>query len=1330
MRSLIAALLFALPAFAQTPYLVKDLNTTVATETESSNPSEFLALGSRVFFAATTDETGAELWSTDGTSASLFADIVAGAGSSNATPLAVHNGLLLFRATTAEQGAELWATDGTAAGTRLLVDINPGTGSSSPAGVFVYTNRVLFSATDGVNGRELWTTDATAAGTRMLFDIAPGSASSTPLQFVVLNGTLYFAAANRLWKTDGTESGTVRAANVLMRNPKVLGSQILFEGSSNGADYELWVSDGTEAGTRMLVDVWPGARGGLTMFSLAGFTVVGNRAIFLATHPDHGRELWVTDGTAAGTRLLRDFVPGPRGALEGTGNFPITAYRDRAYFAVADDDQSGADVWVSDGTEAGTTLFLELPASSSLGSLMTVFRDQLLFAVSTVGSLRLWRSDGTSAGTRPIGPAGSYHSALRVIGDKAYFAGSSPLAGTEPWITDGTDEGTRMIANLATDVAPSSSPNTMVAAANLLFFHASGGVSGNATWRSDGTAEGTFDIAQAEARTGIVSLGTHVLIPHPTDSNRSLVTDGTVAGTRSASELFARFDGARSALFYPFGETLFAVAGTGLGDTRLWKTAAAPNAPAVDLGVRNAGPLVEVAGRYFFFASRRGLWTTDGTRAGTYAVVPDFGDLLDITPLVNVRGTLYWLMTVRNEPSRKLWKSDGTFDGTVVVREVPGAPSFPPPLLIATNRHVFFRAVDGLWASDGTAAGTLEVAKFSPLLTRSTTLAAAGDRAVFTSTPEGNVWELWGSDGTKEGTRMLRALAANWPELGSVDDLAYFIGTDDPRGSELWVTDGTVDGTKLVADINPAAASSFPVNFTKARNRLFFSAVHDATGRELWAIPLAEATVSVRDARAGEGGNVRFTIALDAPATQAVTLAYATSDGTARAGEDYDAASGALTFAIGETAKTVDVRARADVAAENDETFFLALRDVTGARVVGGDAAGIIADDDGAADLAAAVEFSPRSLFLADLVRVTNHGPRAATDVVVTYTATPLISFGSPCSCAIPQIASGASAATDDLPSEGFVQVYSSATASARQPDPRPANNTTVWTIRRGMAMSALSLTPGQTATVFATLGQTHSIIASDPTVVSTPAAVTVINERFGSFPVTALRPGTSRVELEAGNFLDITVLAPGTAMRYPGGMGVELPTTTVAFDKPLEVTITPSGRAPVTGASATGTVTATSAGRELARVTVSGTGPVTLPIYFPALGRTSVDIAYSGDANFTPSTVTADAFVVKGRTTIAAMLHPTGVPGSFTLDVDVTGSPLAAPTGTLTILNGTTELARVPLVASGAKAEAQATLTSLPATPTLTIRYSGDAFYDAGTQQVRFTGLRRRSSR
>ena len=111
-------------------------------------------------------------------------------------------------------------------------------------------------------------------------------------------------------------------------------------------------------------------------------------------------------------------------------------------------------------------------------------------------------------------------------------------------------------------------------------------------------------------------------------------------------------------------------------------------------------------------------------------------------------------------------------------------------------------------------------------------------------------------------------------------------------------------------------------------------------------------TLSIADVVVTEGNaatTTTFTVTLSAAAAGAVTVSYATADGTATAGSDYTATSGTLSFAAGETTKTITVAIAGDTVVEPDETFTVNLSAATGATIADAGALGTIVNDDGPA---------------------------------------------------------------------------------------------------------------------------------------------------------------------------------------------------------------------------------------------------------------------------------------------------------------------------------------------------------------------------------------------
>jgi ELWxxDGT repeat protein len=249
-------------------------------------------------------------------------DINPGAGGSNLSRLlTVFNNVLYFSATDGTSGQELWKTDGTEAGTVRVKDINPGAGDSTPSALTAFNNALYFTAKDSTSGVELWKTDGTEAGTVRVKDISPGVGDALTVfsELAVFNNALYFSSVtdgvsgHELWKTDGTEAGTVRVKDINSgvgdSNPFWLTAvnNVLYFSAIGDGGRELWKTDGTEAGTVRVKDINP-AGDSMTMFS--ELTVFNNALYFSAKDGTSGDELWKTDGTEAGTVRVKDINPG------------------------------------------------------------------------------------------------------------------------------------------------------------------------------------------------------------------------------------------------------------------------------------------------------------------------------------------------------------------------------------------------------------------------------------------------------------------------------------------------------------------------------------------------------------------------------------------------------------------------------------------------------------------------------------------------------------------------------------------------------------------------------------------------------------------------------------------------------------------------------------------------------------------------------------------------------------------------------------------------------------------------------------------------------------
>ncbi|HEV2721809.1 MAG TPA: ELWxxDGT repeat protein [Thermoanaerobaculia bacterium] len=1314
-RLALLALLAAPLLHAQTAYLVKDINTITSSSPTSSSPHGFFRFGSRIFFNAAGTAGGFELWSSDGTAAgtSQLLDICSRC-SSNPSRFIELNGKLLFNANDSTHGEELWVSDGTAAGTHLLADIYPGSNSSTPGDRIVYHGKMIFEAQENLYGPALWITDGTPGGTQFLKDlgIPHNSGLPGPNSLVLLNDTVYFAAYGGLWKTDGTADGTMLVTSLAVADSLfVAGSRLFFAGPGQQT-WEPWVSDGTAAGTHSL-----GAQAAYPRY----FTAFGGGVLF-----DGSGKLWFSDGTTAGTRLVRDFHPGQSVTISG-----ITAAGNIAYVA------AGPELWRTDGTVGGTTL---VKVVGNYVSDIVVAGNKIGFVGGGTGNARsLWVSDGTAAGTQPVRPAeltihpvpnfgvSTTFPLLTNIDGTLWFSGANKLNGDELWTSDGTEGGTSMLLNLAADDAPSSFPIGLTAARDLLYFNAWDGLTPpsnagdlqRALWRSDGTAAGTMKLSDQIANNGYTAVGRSIVFTtFLPNGNQLWSSDGTPEGTGPDTALASRFPQTPSG-YGVAGDRLFAFAGN------VYATTAAPGGAVEKLPVQSASWLTDVGGRTMFFElgfpfPQANLWITDGTAAGTQLIAASLPDVPGSAPVVS-GGTFFFQI------GSALWKSDGTAEGTVIVKSGLTGGNH----LVAAGRKLFFTSGQ-LWVSDGTESGTHSLPA-TPLRD----LAAVGESVVFAASDSTNGNEPWVSDGTPEGTHILLDIipgaGGSFPTaITSAAGAVYF--TTLPG---LWMTDGTAVGTKQVA----AVQSSLTLQqLVQAGDRLYFTPTTAETGQELWAFPLPSTRLSVNDTRVAEGDagttNARFTVTLSSPAASPVTVDYATSDGTAHAGSDYDAVSGTLTFAAGETSKTIDVAVHGDTTPANNRTFFVTLRNAAGAVIEKPLGFAIIDDDDQPADLALALDFSNFGFFPNVAVKATNNGPRSATNLTTSFTATPDTSSPRSCNCTpVPLLAPGASATVFNASSTG-TQQYATVTATARQRDPQLSNNSVGWTSIGSLAMDALDLTPGGHANLWLFMFQSAasvSVTSSDPAVVSVPSSVAVPTAGKGvSFVVTGVGAGTATVHVFGSSFdvgtISVTVVAPGTKPRWPGGVNISANAST--FDMPATVTVETFAAAPFTGEHATGLVTVTEGSRELGRVTLTGAARQwSIPFYLGSVGAHSITINYAGDANFLPvattSTVTADL----GLVTISASQQRSGT--TATIHVTVTGSPLAVPTGSVTLTElGVIPPKQAPLTQAGGVAVADFTVTNLsPGVHTLAISYSGDAHYRNGVQDVRLPEPRRRAA-
>ncbi|MEQ1632734.1 MAG: hypothetical protein ABL997_10205, partial [Planctomycetota bacterium] len=504
-----------------------------------------------------------------------------------------------------------------------------------------------------------------------------------------------------------------------------------------------------------------------------------------------------------------------------------------------------------------------------------------LAAVAAISSTTRAQSllSDVRAGTGPNAAPLTDALPLGSLGPVALFRGSDPVGGSRIWRTDGTDAGTYPIAELWTIGAPFAH----VWNGSLYFFSASGLTGPFGLWRTDGTRQGTVLLKDGLQGVG----GTRVFDSGPTgplwffanDASTGAElwsTDGTPAGTQVVVDMLP---GAGSGLPWPStlgaplelcavgNDCYFAARTTSGGPVQLYRT---DGTPGGTVGV-STGPggikahAMEAIGNLMIYAAEdhsgagSTLYRTDGTHAGTVQLLaPPFGVLFH----AKVNGRYVFNMassTIGNE----LFSTDGfTVQGVVDLN--PGlAGSFPHDLTVIGN-ILYFTASQPtvgreLYRTDGTSFNWSIVADLNFALpsTNFGTFGAVGNALWFTTDTGGIGFEPWRSLGSAPTTTVVADLlpgsgssnARNFVACGSG---ALFVA-DAGGTARPFISDGTPTGTRAL--LANAAMSSDPRDFASSRGKAFFTADDGAFGREPWVTDGTLAgTSQLADTVAGPGG--------------------------------------------------------------------------------------------------------------------------------------------------------------------------------------------------------------------------------------------------------------------------------------------------------------------------------------------------------------------------------------------------------------------------------------------------------------------------------------------
>ncbi|KAF2511446.1 T9SS type A sorting domain-containing protein [Flavobacterium zhairuonense] len=534
-------------------HMVKDIN-----PKGNASPSNLFIFNNALYFIADDGVNGFELWISDGTESGtkMVKNI-----SPNSSGLTFGNQFLIlnnnfyFFANNTFNNYELWKSDGTESGTQMVKDINASNNSITTIlkGVSL-DNLIIFEVNDGINGSEIWKSDGTESGTMMVKNINNTATSSISYdnKFVVFNNEAYFLAndnvnGTEIWKTNGTASGTILLKDISegpssvwiekIHVDKANNKLLFYSTSTNYPEKKLWVSDGTATGTFKLSDVQASNISGIEQ----SFVSVNNKTYLTGQTEKEGNELWSTDGTKSGTSFFADL------------NYSNSSYASKFtnvngnLFFSANGKQSGNQLFKSDGTVLGTKMIKDInPGYNGMDNLseMKAINGTLFFSgIDATHGYELWKSDGTENGTimvKDINPGNksslqNYNDkqSFTVINNILYFSADNGLNGFELWRSDGTESGTYMIKDIATD--RSSYPRSFTSLNNTIYFIAND-LTGSALWTTDGTQSGTIKITNLNDMRVLQTVNNKLFIVAETSGTSYgphdvWVSDGTASGT-------------------------------------------------------------------------------------------------------------------------------------------------------------------------------------------------------------------------------------------------------------------------------------------------------------------------------------------------------------------------------------------------------------------------------------------------------------------------------------------------------------------------------------------------------------------------------------------------------------------------------------------------------------------------------------------------------------------------------------------------------------------------------------------------------------------------------
>ncbi len=746
-----------------------------------------------------------------------------------------------------------------------------------------------------------------------------------------------------LWRTNLRKGTTRHLASLLLKSPLVSlsysairplgGEAFTFSSLDPLGRTSLFFSDGTPEGTlgpfrypfalqkggmifspdgekvlmvdRMGIQLFdPRSRKGTILYQR--YFGEGNLVSILPSPPGKWRVLffvnqglWVSDGTKQGTRFVAPISADAPSPFQHLPEAPVVNGQ-ILFFA---DLKGTLELW---------SIGLDLKKPQRLFKLRKLWEPCFLGwrgkKAVFGGGAEVFETDGTPKGTRVLLPASmSILDCPVLLNAKFFFPKATPQTGREIFVSDGTPAGTKLFMDLVPG-PKGSLVKDLRRSADRFFF----GTEKLGVFVSDGTVAGTRALnPQLRFAKPALGKGRGSFVPTPGGGllfggqvgqkySNPYFSDGTPAGTKIFEEVHPRSDGDSSpdplipgaqGLFFQarqagtndtlqsfFFKSTNGRVGKGFG-TQRYNQWFLPYA-VMTLGARLVYSKPTIP-------SSINPWLTDGTPRGSFSLKSFFNPPPKVA--LSVQGSL-GTETIFWDTDLRFWRSDGTKKGTVYLGQPFKPQKFWATQVLPGIQRSWILLSDqskvSLWKLDRGAPALVKVKSLAASTASDNCFQAIGDRCVFQVKDPVKGFQLWGSDGSAAGTKLLRnvpnSLTANpeapplvlgaklylygeiasgqltfyssdgtvkgtgvafvvpaakmrWIEAAGTNEHLFMRGSNPKTGPELWISDGTQKGTQLLKDLVPGPIGGSPTRMGRiGSRRIFFYAYKPETGYELW----------------------------------------------------------------------------------------------------------------------------------------------------------------------------------------------------------------------------------------------------------------------------------------------------------------------------------------------------------------------------------------------------------------------------------------------------------------------------------------------------------------